>query len=336
MCARQAHEDEFTGRKKQLSPLTKILSQLEVLNCPTDRLAVLRSTYADLEAAFDKLEAAAETYSADLVLALERQKQLDQMRLKFATKAEGLKTAIEDTVDSMTEVLLVSTPSEADDEAAANLELRADLQTHRDGTGSLQGFFSEMLNAGAGTSNPYSRFTVDDLKAMLERAEGAADERDASLQKEREKITFIDSKKREFAEAADAALTYIATQREVVEALGLPATIHPDDQKAIAGGNAYLAASASFADGAPERATHLNGAQECSDALMALAEVDNQYTKHTMPTLKAALNGLERLVQDRRMLVEGQLARAQTDITPEQHAELKEAFGHFDHSGDGR
>ena len=69
---------------------------------------------------------------------------------------------------------------------------------------------------------------------------------------------------------------------------------------------------------------------------MALAEVDNPYTHHTMPSLKAAGDQLERVLRDRASLVEGQLARAQTDITPEQHAELKAAFKHFDHSGDGR
>ena len=42
-----------------------------------------------------------------------------------------------------------------------------------------------------------------------------------------------------------------------------------------------------------------------------------------MPQLKSAMEQLEQLIRDKMTFVEAQLARAQADITPEQHAELK-------------
>ena len=41
------------------------------------------------------------------------------------------------------------------------------------------------------------------------------------------------------------------------------------------------------------------------------------------------------VIRDKVTLLEGQLARAQTDINPEQYEEIKAAFLHFDKSGDG-
>jgi len=49
-----------------------------------------------------------------------------------------------------------------------------------------------------------------------------------------------------------------------------------------------------------------------------------------MGTLKGMVDMLEKLVSDKANLIEGQLARAQATITPEQHAELESAFKHFD------
>lgn len=53
-------------------------------------------------------------------------------------------------------------------------------------------------------------------------------------------------------------------------------------------------------------------------------------------TLKSALDQVEKRVRDVINFIEGQLARALASITPEQKAELEEAFKHFDKSQDGK
>merc|ERR1712216_402139 len=66
------------------------------------------------------------------------------------------------------------------------------------------------------------------------------------------------------------------------------------------------------------------------------AEMDNPYTREGMATLKSALDQFEKRVRDVINFIEGQLARALASITPEQKAELEEAFKHFDKSQDGK
>merc|ERR1719174_127723 len=63
--------------------------------------------------------------------------------------------------------------------------------------------------------------------------------------------------------------------------------------------------------------------------------MDNPYTTYSMAGLKGMVDMLEKLVRDKSNLVEGQLARAQATITPEQHAELEAAFKHFDKNKNG-
>ena len=44
---------------------------------------------------------------------------------------------------------------------------------------------------------------------------------------------------------------------------------------------------------------------------------------------------LEKELRDKITLLESQITRAQADISPEQYAEIKSNFGHFDKDGDG-
>lgn len=54
-----------------------------------------------------------------------------------------------------------------------------------------------------------------------------------------------------------------------------------------------------------------------------------------MPSLTSVLNQLDKMLHDRQIFLEGQLARAEVNISQEQHAELLAAFNHFDKDGSG-
>ena len=149
--------------------------------------------------------------------------------------------------------------------------------------------------------------------------------------------------------------------------------ITPDDGAAIVKGKEMLATLEGYTSGAArdKRAAQLAPAQEQWDFLMNASEMDNKcalgtrlsdtgrlphahrataphrshlprllpplsrYTEYTMPQLKSAMEQLEQLIRDKMTFVEAQLARAQADITPEQHAELKASFEHFDKDKSG-
>lgn len=175
-----------------------------------------------------------------------------------------------------------------------------------------------------------------DLSAALEKAVDAAEERTARLAAEREKMASIDDMKRQFAQAAEMVLAFLKGEKAALEAATPPSTIPPGDTEAIATGKATLAYLEAYASKAAERSEIFVDAKRLADALMAEAEVDNPYTRQSISSLQSAADALEKLVRDKQTFVEGQLARATVDITPEQHAELKGAFAHFDKTGDGQ
>ena len=113
--------------------------------------------------------------------------------------------------------------------------------------------------------------------------------------------------------------------------------ITPDDGAAIVRGKGMLTALEAHTTGAARdrRAAQLAPAQAQWDMLMERAEMDNKYTEYTMPQLKSAMEQLEQLLRDKMTFIEAQLTRAQADITPEQFAELKASFDHFDKDKSG-
>ena len=186
-----------------------------------------------------------------------------------------------------------------------------------------------MAAKGAGV-NPYSRFDVEALEEAMARCDAAAGERTSRLAVERQRLAIIDEQKRQFASAAEAVVDFVKGERATLEAKTPPSSIHQDHAEEIADGKAKLAYLNEYSTASGERAARLASARELSDALLAVGEIDNPYTRQTMASLKGQVDMLEKLARDKVNFLEGQLARAQADITPEQHAELKEAFEHFD------
>jgi len=168
----------------------------------------------------------------------------------------------------------------------------------------------------------------------MARCDAAAGERTSRLAVERQRLAIIDEQKRQFASAAEAVVDFVKGERATLEAKTPPSSIHQDHAEEIADGKAKLAYLNEYSTASGERAARLASARELSDALLAVGEIDNPYTRQTMASLKGQVDMLEKLARDKVNFLEGQLARAQADITPEQHAELKEAFEHFDKSGD--
>jgi len=190
-----------------------------------------------------------------------------------------------------------------------------------------------MEAAGAG-ANPYSRFSLEELHERMKELDSACEERATRLIGARARIDELDADKKAFAEAAEKALAFIKAEKAALEARTKEGVVKPDDADSITQGKEKLAYLSEYSAKAAERADCLADAQKISDTLMAAGEVDNPYTRHSMVSLKSALDQLEKLVRDVVNLVEGQLSRAVASISPEEHEELKKAFAHFDKSGD--
>lgn len=327
----KAYEEEQASRKLSLDALQKLVNQLDEMGCPT--IDKIRKRFSALHAAVEALAAAAATYRSDLEAVLEKHKALDEERLDFAKRAEGLNRWLEESHDMLSEVLAVDNVYEADAVRAELDGFKSELAGHKVEAARLSEFEQQMDERKMG-HNPYSRFRVEELMEKLGEVDAACVERESRLVAARVRIDEIDRDKKAFADAAEKALAYIKGEKALLEGNVKGVLVLPDDPDSIAKGKEKLAFLSEYAAKSSERAECLRESQALYDTLMAAGEMDNPYTRHSMASLTSALDQLEKLVRDFSNLVEGQLARAVASITPEQHAELREAFVHFDKSGD--
>ena len=207
---------------------------------------------------------------------------------------------------------------------------------------------------------------MSSLLEAMDLCQEAYDGRDEQLKAALADQQKIDEAKRSFAAAAEVVVAFCKDEKGSMEAEAPAIQITPDDGAAIVKGKEMLATLEGYTSGAArdKRAAQLAPAQEQWDFLMNASEMDNKcapgrasdggrpharrllltsrassfhsrYTEYTMPQLKSAMEQLEQLIRDKMTFVEAQLARAQADITPEQHAELKASFEHFDKDKSG-
>jgi len=323
----KAYEEECAARNLTLEKLRKLLEQIASYGCPT--IDALRKTFAGLETAVGELGAANGAYSAALAACLAYHQELDEMRLTFAKRGEALHRWTDEAQETMEEVLVIGNVAEAEDAEGDLATFRDEFASKKAELEALAAYKEEMEAKGV-TYNPYARFDIPSLEEALASCEEASAERVGRLGGERERLATIDTQKKEFAAAADVFIEWLKAEKITLEENTPVASIHPDNAEEIAAGKTKLAYLTEYKEKAPERAAQLTSAQTITDALLAVGELDNPYTKYSMPALKGMVDMLEKLVRDKVNLIEGQLARAQATITPEQHAELEAAFKHFD------
>ena len=331
-----AYEEELAGRRKTVPELDKLMDKIMELGCPpmrqfslTNRTGVIKHRMKDLEdLGVEKEKVLREE--------LERQQMMDNMRLEFAKKAEALHQSMEERIDVLTEIFVVDTVSEAEQQVAEIDGFRASLTEVSKELESVSSYAGEMNVMGI-KKNPYARFELGDLEQMMSLCQAALDSRHTSVCAALERQKELDKQKKDFAAAADAVLEFVKAERAKYDELVPAISIKPDDTEAIARGKQMLAALDEHMSPAAreKRAAQLLPAQELSDKLMEAAELDNPYTRQTVMSLKTQTDLLDKVLRDKRSFVEGQLARAQAEITPEQYEEIRKVFTHFDKSGDG-
>ena len=182
----------------------------------------------------------------------------------------------------------------------------------------------------------YSRFEMSSLLEAMDLCQEAYDGRDEQLKGALADQQKIDEAKRSFAAAAEVVVAFCKEEKGSMEAEAPAIQITPDDGAAIVKGKEMLATLEGYSGAARgKRAAQLAPAQAVG-FLMNASEMDNKYTEYTVYQLKeGAMEQLEQQIRDKMTFVEAQLARAQADITPEQHAELKASFEHFDKDKSG-
>ena len=264
---------------------------------------------------------------------------MDEMRLDFAERCEGLRFWTDECVDTLGEVVVADSVAEAEQqlgELGPGSGFEATLLAKRTELAQLAAFAATMAECGV-VSNPYSRFTLGEMQTSLDEIDAALADRCGRLQAALDLQRELEQLKRRFASAAEAVLAHAAAEKVQLEAEAPAFTIQPGDAAALARGKqaVELLAARLTAEARAARAVALAPAEELAAELLRQGDLHNPFTHHTGPSLKSVLNQLEKLIRDRQQYVEAQLARAEVSISREQHAEIVAAFKHFDKNNNG-
>merc|ERR1719324_2068160 len=147
----------------------------------------------------------------------------------------------------------------------------------------------------------------------------------------------FDAKKKSFADEVAAVAEKVAAEAAEVDALAKGAGTVTDEPESIAKGKEVLEGLQALTSNAnrDRRQALITPAQELNDWLVDKGELDNPYSEYGVATLKSQVEVLEKDLRDKITFLEGQITRAQADISPEQKEEIMKNFSQFDKSGDG-
>ena len=109
-----AYEEELTGRAGGVGVLEKLIAQLLDAGCPPFRTFALTTRMDAAKESIDSLTSAGLSYKGRLEAELERLNKQDDMRLAFAKRADALNRQLEEKIDELTEVLVVDSIAEAE------------------------------------------------------------------------------------------------------------------------------------------------------------------------------------------------------------------------------
>ena len=332
-----AYEDELKGRETTIGKLNDLVAKAIEAGCPPFRQFSLQNRVVNIKDSMEVLVEAGDEYKEGLEVELQRQLRLEEMRVNFAKQAEALNRWLEESMDMLTEVLQATTVAEAEAELASIATFDAELQTQQKAADALAEFAQSMKDEGI-VSNPYCRFSLSTLTESMADCVAATAERKERLEASLAQQVDFDGRKKAFSDAAQEVGEKVAAEKASVDELSKRGTaITPDDPATIAAGKEVLGALEEIGSLAnrERRAALLEPVQSINDALVAAGELDNPYTRETVASLKTRVDVLETLVRDKQTFLEAQLTRAQADISPEQYAEIKTNFSHFDSNGNG-
>jgi len=331
----EAYQQEFDGQKATLPQLDQRIEQILAAGCPPFRQFALADRTKRIKERFEKIEQMGAHYLQLLREELEKQQKMDEMRVKFAKQAEVLNRWMEGSIDMLTEFIEINSISEAELQLSEAIAFDADVSNNESELAQLGTFEQEMSEMGV-LKNPYSRFTMETLLKMMNHCKDVHAARKEQLQGVLDTQKRLDEHKRAFAEAAEAVMAYVRAEKQAIEVAAPAIAIHPDDAASIARGKQMMLALEDLrsAETRDKRESKLQPAQALADQLIEAVELDNPYTTLSMSALKSQVDQLTKVVSEKVNFIEAQLARAQADITPEQHEEMKSTFNYFDKSGD--
>jgi len=305
----EAFADELQASEERVVSMKQLYDQIAALDPTNSALSLYDEVVSQREA----IKAAAAQKEAQLKEQLAIQQQKENTLYALAKQAERFNLWGEDAMETLTAPVIADTIAAVE---ALQHELASFKSQYAQKSGELQSFFSE--SAATSSSNPYARFTSDQLSSLYQTVESNLNTRTAELDAEHSKQIHIDSLRKDFAEKAAALASFI---HEVATEVKKIDGAFESQLKALDGVQARK-----------DSGVHLLSAVQAAGAANANAGInENSYTKHTAEGLDGEWKQLGSSITEKRSTAEKEILLKQMgDVTPEQLQEFRDVFNHFD------
>jgi len=306
--ALEAFRQEYETAKDRLKELHGIKDEY-VSNNGKDKDAI-NDRANRIQSAFDNLNDLASKKNSGLDDALKRQRDMEELRKKFANAAKEYNWWVKDTTNDVASTAFPDTLEGITQYRATIDSENANITSTNDAKKAhLDDLWQQEINMGI-KDNQYTVFTNQDVAHWHKNVVDTLQEREKAYQAELEVQKRNEEKRKEFAAEADAFVSSLDARRSEIEGL------QGEPQQLIA------AIHAAYAEGAPEhqKLASLTAKQE---ELSNLGIRENRHTKYTIPILKVKNDQLVRFVRNRIAALE------QEDARKKEYNDKARAFVHW-------
>jgi len=292
--ALEAFRNEYETAKLRLKELHGIKDEY-VSNDGKDKDAITDRANR-IQSAFDNLADLASKKNSGLDDALRRQREMEELRKKFANAAKEYNWWVKDTTNDVASTAFPDT-------LEGITQYRGTLDSENNNINStndskkahLDDLWQQEIDLGI-KDNQYTVFTNQDIANWHKSVGDSLQEREKAYQAELEVQKRNEEKRKEFAAEADAFVSSLDARRSEIGAL------QGEPQELIA------AIKAHYAEGAPEQ-EKLGSLTAKQEELSNLGIRENRHTKYTIPILKVKNDQLVREVRNRIAALEQEDAR---------------------------
>jgi actinin alpha len=267
--------EESAARKPRVGTLGELADRIRTLEY--GKADEVTARHAAIEASFTELEAAGAAKQAKLTEGLEHQRQLEDLRVQWATKAKDFvrfsKVSVEAVALTDAGFTLETAEAASAKIASDSAELRAAAEAREAEVNAV----GAQLGDDQKASNPHTKLSDADIVAARDALAAALAEREARAAAELSRQQSWDASRKEFAAGADAFIAWLGEQKAAVSAAA-----KAEDE------NASSVIEGIFAGNAPGE-EKLAALRAQSEAMAADGVIGNDYTGFTLPMLESKL-----------------------------------------------
>ncbi len=295
----------------------------ELIAANYGRKEEVRSKLTELDSEWNKVVQLAADRRAGLEAALNRQRQLENLRLDFATRSRKLVSHFEDAEDALSEPVTSSSKAAVAAVANAYQQYLVDHKQYQTEFDDLVALADQMKAEGI-TSNMYAQYSIQQLAERWSALQTEVDERAVAIANEDKRQDSNEVLCRAFAEKAKSFVDWCAAIKEEIAQLSSLSV------------NEQLEALRNKAGVVAERSSAVEEVSTITRQMDEATITHNQHTDITLDEVRLTWEALRDLIAKQGSLLEAELLRQSgSGVSEEQIAEFKETFRNFDKDRSG-